>query len=125
VSFQLLPNVRGQIKAGQVRPLIVAATKRLTALPEVPTAAEAGIKGYTSAAWFAFIAPSGTPRAAADKLHKETAAAIADQAVRTRFVDFGAEPSATAPDEFGKYISAEIVKWREIITRGGISIDSQ
>ena len=64
-------------------------------------------------------------RAAVDKLHKETAAAIADQAVRTRFVDFGAEPSATSPDEFGKYISAEIVKWREIITRGGISIDSQ
>ncbi len=125
VSFQLLPNVRGQIKAGQVRPLIVAATRRLTALPDVPTAAEAGIKGYTSAAWFAFIAPSGTPRAAVDKLHKETAAAIADQAVRTRFVDFGAEPSATSPDDLGKYISSEIVKWREIITKGGISIDSQ
>lgn len=125
VSFQLLPNVRGQIKAGQVRPLIVAATKRLTALPDVPTAAEAGIKGYTSAAWFAFVAPAGTPRAAVDKLHKDTAAAIADQTVRTRFIDFGAEPSATSPDEFGKFISSEIVKWREIITKGGISIDGQ
>ena len=125
VSFQLLPNVRGQIKAGQVRPLIVAAARRLTALPDVQTAAEAGIKGYTSAAWFAFVAPAGTPRAAVDKLHKDTAAAIADQTVRTRFIDFGAEPSATSPDEFGKFISSEIVKWREIITRGGISIDAQ
>lgn len=123
VSFQLLPNVRGQIKAGQVRPLIVAATRRLAALPDVPTAAEAGIKGYVSAAWFAFIAPGGTPRAAVDKLHKDTAAAIADQSVRSRFIDFGAEPQATSPDEFAKYISAEIVKWREIITRGKISID--
>jgi tripartite-type tricarboxylate transporter receptor subunit TctC len=70
VSFQLVPNVRGPIKAGQVKPLVVAAAKRLTALPEVPTAAEAGIKGYISAAWFAFIAPAGTPRAAVDKLYK-------------------------------------------------------
>ncbi len=123
VSFQLLPNVRGQIKAGQVRPLIVAANRRLTALPEVPTAAEAGIKGYVSAAWFAFIAPAGTPRAAVDKLHKDTAAAIADPSVRARFIDFGAEPLATTPDDLGKFISAEIVKWREIITRGGIALD--
>ncbi len=123
VSFQLVPNVRGPIKAGQVRPLIVAATRRLAALPDVQTAAEAGIKGYVSAAWFAFIAPAGTPRAAVDKLYKDTAAAIADPAVRTRFVDFGAEPSATSPDEFAKYIAAEIVKWRGIITKGGITID--
>ena len=125
VSFQLLPNVRGQIKAGQVRPLIVAAAKRLMALPDVPTSSEAGIKGYTSAAWFAFIAPRGTPRPAVDKLYGEVSAAMRDDAVRTRFVDFGAEPLATAPDELGKYISAEIVKWREIITKGGITIDSQ
>lgn len=123
VSFQLVPNVRGQIKAGQVKPLIVAATRRLAALPDVQTAAEAGIKGYVSAAWFAFVAPAGAPRSAVDKLYKDTAAAIADQSVRTRFVDFGAEPSATSPDEFAKYISAEIVKWRGIITKGGISID--
>ncbi len=123
VSFQLVPNVRGPIKAGQVRPLIVAATRRLAALPDVQTASEAGIKGCVSAAWFAFIAPAGTPRAAVDKLYKDTAAAIADPAVRTRFVDFGAEPSATSPDEFAKYIAAEIVKWRGIITKGGITID--
>ena len=123
VSFQLVPNVRGQIKAGQVRPLIVAATRRLAALPDVQTAAEAGIKGYVSAAWFAFIAPAGAPRAAVDKLYKDTAAAIADPVVRARFVDFGAEPSATSPDEFSKFISAEIVKWRGIITKGGIAID--
>lgn len=125
VSFQLVPNVRGQIKAGQVRPLIVAAVKRLAALPDVPTAAEAGIKGYVSAAWFAFIAPGGTPRGAVDKLYKDTAAAIADAGVRGRFIDFGAEPMAMPPEEFAQYISAEIVKWRGIITKGRISIDSQ
>ncbi len=124
VSFQLLPNVRGQIKAGQVRPLVVAATRRLAALPDVQTAAEAGVKGYVSAAWFAFIAPAGTPRAAVDRLYKETAAAIADPTVRARFIDFGSEPLATTPEELSKYIAAEIIKWRGIIARGGITIDS-
>lgn len=123
VSFQLLPNVRSQIKAGQVRPLIVAAEKRLSALPEVPTAAEAGFKGYVSAAWFAFIAPRGTPRPVVDRLYREVSGAMSDAAMRTRFIEFGAEPQATTPEELGKYISAEIVKWREIITKGGIKLD--
>jgi tripartite-type tricarboxylate transporter receptor subunit TctC len=123
VSFQLLPNVIGQIKSGQVRPLAVASERRLSALPDVPTAAEAGVKGYQSAAWFAFLAPRGTPRPVIDKLHREVAAAMADPAVRSRFADFGAEPLASTPEELGRHISAEIVKWREIITRGGITLD--
>jgi tripartite-type tricarboxylate transporter receptor subunit TctC len=123
VSFQLLPNVIGQIKAKQVLALAVASNKRLTALPDVPTAAEAGLKGYESAAWFGFLAPRGTPRPPIDRLNKEIAAAIADPAVRSRFTDFGAEPIASTPEEFGRYISAEVVKWREIITKGGITPD--
>ena len=123
LGFQLLPNVLGQLKAGQVRALAVASDKRLAALPDVPTAAEAGVKGYVTAAWFAFMAPRGTPRLVVDRLYREVASAMADQAVRTRFVDFGAEPLATTPDELARYISAEIVKWREIITKGGITLD--
>jgi tripartite-type tricarboxylate transporter receptor subunit TctC len=123
VSFQLLPNVVGQIKSGQVRPLAVAANKRLTALPDVPTAAEVGVQGYESAAWFAFLAPRGTPRPIVDRLHQEIAVAMADPAVRGRFVDYGAEPLASTPEELGRHISAEIVKWRGIITKGGITLD--
>jgi tripartite-type tricarboxylate transporter receptor subunit TctC len=123
VSFQLLPNVIGQLKAGQVRALAVASDKRLPALPDVPTAAEAGIPGYQSAAWFAFLAPRGTPKPIVDKLHREIAAAMSDPAVRTRFADFGAEPLATTPEELGRHISAEIVKWRGIITKAGITVD--
>ena len=123
VSFQLLPNVVGQIKSSQVRPLAVAANKRLTALPDVPTAAEVGVQGYESAAWFAFLAPRGTPRPIVDRLYQEIAAAMADPAVRGRFVDYGAEPLASTPEELGRHISAEIVKWRGIITKGGITLD--
>jgi tripartite-type tricarboxylate transporter receptor subunit TctC len=123
VSFQLVPNVIGQIKGGQVRPLAVASDKRLSALPDVPTAAEAGVSGYQSAAWFAFLAPRGTPRPIVDRLHREIVAAMADPAVRSRFADFGAEPLATSPEELGRHISAEIVKWRQIITTAGITLD--
>ena len=123
VSFQLLPNVLGQIKSGQVRALAVASKQRLAALPDVPTSAEAGMKGYESAAWFGFLAPRGTPRAPVDRLNKEIAAATADPAVRLLFAGFGAEPLASTPEELGRYISAEVVKWREIITKAGITLE--
>ena len=122
-SFQLLPNIIGSIKSGQGRALAVASKQRLAALPDVPTAAEAGLKGFESAAWFAFLAPKGTPRGPVDRLNREIAAALADPAVRGRFTDFGAEPLVSTPEELGRYISAEVVRWREIITRGGITLE--
>jgi tripartite-type tricarboxylate transporter receptor subunit TctC len=122
-GFQLLPNVIGQLKAGQVRALAVAASKRLAALPEVPTAAELGVPGYESAAWFAFLAPRATPRAVVEKLRAEVASAMADAAVRARFTEFGAEPMASTPEELGRFIASEVAKWRSIITTARITID--
>jgi tripartite-type tricarboxylate transporter receptor subunit TctC len=123
LGFQLLPNVIGNIKSGNLRAIAVASTRRLAALPDVPTAAEAGLKGFESAAWFGFLAPRGTPRAAISLLNKEVVAAVADPAVRNRFTDFGAEPVSSTPEEFGRYISSEVVKWKQIITRGGITLE--
>lgn len=125
VSFQLLPNVRGMISAGQVRPLAVAATKRLVALPDVPTTKEAGLSGYESAAWFAFLAPKGTPRPIIDEVNKAVATAMSDSAVRARFSELGAEPVVTKPEELGRFISEEVVKWREVITKGKITLEGQ
>ena len=123
VSFQLLPNVIAAIKGGQARPLAVAAAKRLAALPNVPTAAEAGVKGYESNAWFGFIAPRGTPRGPIDRLNKEIVAATADPAVRARMTEFGAEPLASTPEEFSRYITTELAKYRDIITKGNITLE--
>jgi len=122
-SFQLLPNVIGPIKSGQGKALAVASKRRLAALPEVPTAEEAGVKGFESAAWFGFLAPKGTPRAMVDRLAKEVAAATSDAALKQRFSDFGAEALASTPEEFARYISSEVVRWREIIARGGITAE--
>lgn len=122
-SFQLLPNVSGGIKSGQVRALAVASKSRLAALPEVPTAAEAGLKSFESAAWFGFLAPKGTARVAIDRLNRAVAESVTDPAVRTRFTEFGAEPLKSTPEEFARYVSAELVRWREIITKGGITLE--
>lgn len=123
VSFQLLPNVIGGIRSGQLRALAVTSRVRLAALPAVPTAAEAGLKDFESAAWFGFLAPRGAPRSAVDRLNKEVVAAVADPAVVVRFTEFGALPLSSSPEELQKFISAEVVRWREIITRGGITAD--
>jgi tripartite-type tricarboxylate transporter receptor subunit TctC len=118
-----MPNVLGALRAGQVRALAVANATRLPALPDVPTATEVGLKGYESSAWFGFVAPRGTPRPIVDKLNAEVAAAVADPAVRTRFVEFGTEPLTMSPEEMGRYISSEVVKWRDIITKAGIKAE--
>jgi tripartite-type tricarboxylate transporter receptor subunit TctC len=123
VSFQLLPNVIAALKAGQVRALAVANPTRLPALPDVPTAAELGVKGYESSAWFGFVAPRGTPRPIVDKLNAEVVSAMGDAAVRARFVEFGSEPVTTTPDELARYIASEVVKWREIISKAGIKLE--
>jgi tripartite-type tricarboxylate transporter receptor subunit TctC len=123
VSFQLLPNVLGNIKAGHLKALAVASKQRLPAIPDVPTSAEAGLKGFESAAWFGFLAPKGAPKAAIDRLNREIVAAVADPAVRGRFTEFGAEPVSSTPEEFGRYVSAEVVRWQAIITKGAITLD--
>jgi tripartite-type tricarboxylate transporter receptor subunit TctC len=123
VGFQLIPNVIGGLKSGQVRALAVASKSRLPALPDVPTAAEAGVKDYESAAWFGFLAPKGTPRGPVELLNRQIAAAIADPHVRARFTEFGAEPVTTTPEEMSRFISAEVVRWRAIIAKGGITLE--
>ncbi|HUQ73867.1 MAG TPA: tripartite tricarboxylate transporter substrate binding protein [Burkholderiales bacterium] len=123
-SFQLLPNVISAIKSGQVRPIAVANATRLPALPDVPTAAEVGVRGYESSAWFGLVAPRGTPRAMVDKIAAEVASAMSDSTVRARFTDFGAEPMSTTPDELGRFISSEVGKWKDIIAKAGIKAEN-
>jgi tripartite-type tricarboxylate transporter receptor subunit TctC len=122
LGFQWLPNILGAVNTGGARPIAVADGKRLPALPNVPTTAEAGLPAYQSSGWFALLAPKGTQKAIVAKLNKELAAAIADPAVRDRFAQQGAQPMAVSPEEGAKFVAAEIAKWREVITKGGIPI---
>jgi len=120
VGFQFLPNVSGLLQSGDARALAVTTPQRMSALPDVPTAAEAGVKGYETFGWLALLGPAGLPKDVVDKLYKALADAAKDPDVHRRFVEQGAEPVAPGPDELRKFIASETAKWRGIITRAGI-----
>lgn len=121
VSFQLIPNVVSQLRAGQVRALAVTTRTRSKALPDVPTMAEAGVNNYESYAWFGIAAPKGTPAAVLDKLSREVKAAVADAAVQKRLIEIGVEPFSSSPAEFKAFVSSELAKWSGIIKEAGIT----
>jgi tripartite-type tricarboxylate transporter receptor subunit TctC len=120
VGFQWLPNVSAPLQSGDARALAVAASKRMTALPDVPTAAEAGIKNYESSGWLALLAPHGTPKPIITRLNEELVAAIKDPQVAAKIVEQGAEGTSTTSEGLAKFIASEAVKWREIIVKAGI-----
>src|SRR5215213_5007027 len=112
LGFQFLPNVIGMLSSGDARALAVTSPRRMTALPQVPTAAEAGVANYETFGWLALLAPAGTPKPIVDKLYKSLQEAINDPAVRERFIEQGAEPVAPGPDDLAKFIESETTKWR-------------
>jgi len=120
LGFQFLPNVIGMLSSGDARALAVTSNTRMTALPDVPTAAEAGVKNYETFGWLALLAPAGTPKPIIDKIYKALAEAAKDPTVKTRFIELGAEPVSPGPEELAKFIASETVKWREIIKTAGI-----
>ena len=120
LGFQWLPNVNAPLKSGGARAIAVASKTRMPALPDVPTSIEAGVPDYLASGWFALLAPRGTPKPVVGRINRELAAAVADPAVRKRFAEIGAEADSQSPEGAARFISAEIVKWRGIITKAGV-----
>ncbi len=120
LSFQNITNVKEQFVAGNLKILALGATKRHVALPNVPTTGEAGLPGLITSAWFAFVAPKGTPKAIVDKLNGAIVAALNDAEIKKKLNDLGADPMPMTPAEFKTFIAAEIVRWQEIIKKGNI-----
>jgi tripartite-type tricarboxylate transporter receptor subunit TctC len=120
LGFQFLTNVSGLLQSGDARALAVTTPKRMTALPDVPTAAEAGVNDYETFGWLALLGPAGTPKPVIDRLYKALEEAVNDPAVRSRFTEQGAEPASSGPEELQKFIVSETAKWHGIITRAGI-----
>jgi tripartite-type tricarboxylate transporter receptor subunit TctC len=89
LGFQFLPNVLGMIKSGDARPLAVTTPTRMSALPDVPTAAEAGVKGYQTFGWLALLGPAGMPKEAVDKIYGALKAAVNDPTIKAKCSDQG------------------------------------
>jgi tripartite-type tricarboxylate transporter receptor subunit TctC len=122
LGFQWFPNVSGPLNAKGAKALAVAGDERLAALPDTPTTTQAGLPEYKVAGWFALAAPGGTPRPILERLNKELTEALKDPAVRAGFEKVGAAPMALSLDEAKKFHAAEVVKYREIITKAGVPV---
>jgi tripartite-type tricarboxylate transporter receptor subunit TctC len=121
--FENLISVGAHINSGKLRVLAVGASKRSSALPEVPTVAEAGVPGYDMVLWFGVLAPAGTPAAAVKTIHREIANILKVPDVRSRLAAQGADPVASAPGEFDAFIKAEIAKWAQVVKASGLKVD--
>jgi len=120
VGFQWLPNVNAPLQSGDAKALAVTVSKRMTALPDVPTVAEAGVMNYEVSGWLGLLAPHGTPKPIIAKLNQELVAAVNDPVVRNKIIEQGAEGVSTTPEGLGKFVAAESLKWRDIIRKAGI-----
>jgi tripartite-type tricarboxylate transporter receptor subunit TctC len=119
-------NTTEQIRGGTVKALALTAPRRLDSLKEVPTSAEAGLKGFELSIWHGMYAPKGTPKPVIDKLVASLQAALKDPALVKRFNDLGATMVATemqTPEGLGRHLKAETDKWGPIIKKAGVYAD--
>ncbi|GAB3659441.1 Bug family tripartite tricarboxylate transporter substrate binding protein [Ramlibacter alkalitolerans] len=118
-----LPSALQHIKAGKLVAYAVTSPQRLPQLPEVPTAAEAGLTGYDSTGWFGVVAPAGTPAAIVQRLNAEITAALKDEHIAASMRNLGVEPAPSRPEVFEAYIRSETQKWGKVIRQASIRID--
>ncbi len=121
LMFSDAPTALPQIKAGRVKVLAVASRKRSAMLPDVPSAAEAGLPNYEAYSWAALFAPAKTPQAVLDKINADFNTAFKDSAVRQRLLEAGAEAAPGTQQEMRQFLQAEIAKWARVIKTAGIT----
>ena len=123
MTFDSYTVYEEHIKAGTVRVLGVTSKARMGALPQVPTIAEAGLKGYDVSNWLGVLAPAGTPRDVIATLHAALGRAMATAALKTQLLALGIEPTFGTPEEFAALVRAELPKWAEIVKRSGAKLE--
>ena len=118
-----VPAVLSHIRAGDLRALCVNADHRLALLPDVPTAAEAGLPGYKTYNWYALFAPLGTPEPIVKRLNDALVKAMATPEARKQFEDIGVEPVVSSPGELSSELKQQADFWGPLIARAGVTLD--
>ncbi len=122
-AFIISAGLEQHVRSGKLKALAVAGTKRLRQLPEVPTAAEAGLPGFETYTWFGMAAPAGTPAAVLQRLNGEIKRSLETKEVLEVLINQGFEPESTTPEQFMQYITLEAHKWAPIVKAAGMKID--
>jgi tripartite-type tricarboxylate transporter receptor subunit TctC len=121
--FSNLLTAKPLIEAGKLRALAISGPKRVAALPDVPTVAEAGVPGYSALQWYGLFAPAGTPQPAIDKIAAMVSETLKTPEVRERLAQDGAEPVGSSPADFAVLVRAELVKWTDIARAANIKTE--
>jgi tripartite-type tricarboxylate transporter receptor subunit TctC len=120
LMFDTVAAVAPQVQGGKLRALAVTTVKRSGLFPDVPTMAEAGVKGYDTSTWGGLLAPAGTPKDVVAKLSAEVAKALAAADVREKLAAAGIEPVGGTPQQFNDFIQAEMTRWAKVAHGAGI-----
>ena len=123
MSFDTITPVLPHVKAGKLRALAVTTAKRSSVLPEVPTLAEAGLKGFDIGTWFGVLAPAATPKEISAKLSAEMIKAIHSSEFKKRMDEIGAEPIGDTPDQMARRIKDETEKFAGLVKRANVQIE--
>lgn len=120
VAVEILGPMMGQIASKAVKPLAVMGTRRAAALPDVPTVAEAGVRGFNAASWNALAAPARTPPAVIATLNAAVNKALADPGLRKQLADINVAPAGGTPEQLRELLGSEIKRWAEVIARANV-----
>ena len=120
-ALEIISPVLGQISSKTVRALAVTSSARFPGLPDVPTLAESGLRGYEASSWSGLSVPAGTPDAIVNKLAAQTASVLQTPEVKQKMQMLGAQAKASSPSEMTGRMQADTAKWKAVIERAGIS----
>jgi tripartite-type tricarboxylate transporter receptor subunit TctC len=123
VVFDGLGSSAAPVRAGQLRALAVAASKRVPAFPDLPTAAEAGLAGYEVSTWYGLFAPKNTPPAIVAQMVKELQKAMQTPAIKEAWERNGSDVPDVAGPAFAKMVSAEVERWSKVVTEANVKLD--
>ena len=124
LSFQAPATAMNLIKSGRVRAIATASKARISALPDLPTFAEAGLPGFEAEIWYGILAPAGTPKDIVQRLSSEIAKAVATPELKKRIASEGMEPFVTNPEEVAALMRSDFAKYAKIIKAAKIKIDN-
>lgn len=123
LTFATAPSAVPFVKSGQMRALVISTPKRLPALADVPTPAEAGVPGFEVAGWNGLVGPAGMPPSIVAKLNTALVRIVKETAMQQFLIEQGAEPQPTSPEEFARYIRSEVEKWAKVVAASGARVE--
>jgi len=123
MMFDAISTIVGQVHAGKLKAIATTGRNRSTVTPDVPTVAESGVPGYEAPIWLGLMAPAATPKPIIEKLNAEVVKVLHAPDIKENWAKQGAAPMPMKPDEFERFLRADIEKWGKLVKATGMKVD--